>query len=154
MTTPPSEPITPLDFPRSRLSVSLRVQGDELDPAEITRALGVQPDFSARKGEPRASRAGTVIQRTGMWTRGVRQGAAPAWDLESAVRTLLADLPTDLGVWRELARRHKLDVFCGLFMASENQGTDLSAATLLALGERGLMLRFDVYGPPPNGSAT
>ena len=154
MTTPSAEPHAPYDFPRSRLSVSLRVRGDDLDPAEITRTFGVEPDFSARKGESWLRRGRTVIQASGIWTRRVRHGAAPVWDLERAVHTLLADLPTDLEIWRALGSRYTLDIFCGLFMSNENQGTQLSAATLLVLGERGLVLDIDVYGPPPIESAT
>jgi hypothetical protein len=138
----------------SRLSVSLRVAGDALDPAEVTRVLGVEPDFSARKGEERRQRAGTVVQRTGIWTRRLRPAPSADWDLDGVITALLAEFPADPAVWRELGSRYKLDVFCGLFMGSENQGADLSPATLLALGQRGLILDLDVYGPPPGEAAT
>jgi hypothetical protein len=153
--SPPAEArIDPSDEPRSRLSVTLRVAGDVLDPAEISRVLGVDPDFSARKGEERRSRSGTVTQPIGIWTRRARLGSAEDWDLDGAIRGLLADLPNDIAVWRDLGTRYQLDVFCGLFMERGNQGAGVSPATLLALGERGLILDLDVYGPPVCSSET
>src|SRR5438132_947133 len=86
----------------SRLSVSLRVAGDTLDPDEITVILGVEPDFSARKGEARRQRAGTVVQRIGIWSRRVRPPASEDWDLDGAITELLDQLPTDLAIWQSL----------------------------------------------------
>jgi hypothetical protein len=39
-------------------------------------------------------------------------------------------------------------------MERGNQGAGVSPATLLALGERGLILDLDVYGPPVCSSET
>jgi hypothetical protein len=36
-------------------------------------------------------------------------------------------------------------VFCGIFMAGGNDGLSLSANALLALGQRGIELDFDIY---------
>ena len=42
-----------------------------------------------------------------------------------------------------------MDVFCSLFMGSENQGTVLQPETLRLLVDRGLSLDIDIYGLPP-----
>ncbi len=64
--------------------------------------------------------------------------------------------PRCKGCWRAsvrisssgaLASRFDIDLFCGWFMAGGNEGVELSPATLLALGERGIRLGIDLYAP-------
>ena len=132
-----------------RLSVSVRIAGETLDPEEITRLMRVEPKFAAKKGARRRGGAGTVIQRTGIWTYGLTENSAE-WELDDAIVTLLNRLPADLNLWRDLARAHQMDMFCGLFMGSENQGTVLRPETLRLLADRVLSLGLDIYGPPPD----
>jgi hypothetical protein len=129
------------------------VIGDMLEPDEITRLFGIEPDFSARKGEARQQRAGTVIQRIGVWSRRARPDPAFEWDLDGTITALLADFPADLAIWHRLADRFTIDMFCGLFMGRVNQGAELAAATLQLLAERRLTLDLDVYGPPSSDEA-
>ena len=150
---PPEDSIV-VGGPLSRLSISVRVAGDQLDPVEISRLFGVAPEFAARKGEQRQSGSRTVIQRIGIWTYGLSDEPSPEWELDDAITTLLQQLPSDLNIWNHLAGRFKLDVFCGLFMGSDNQGADLRPSTLKLLADRGLTLRLDIYGPPPDDAAT
>jgi Domain of unknown function (DUF4279) len=131
-----------------RVSASLRVKGDTLDPAKVTRILGVESDFSARKGEQRPMRTGVVIQSTGVWSRRVRPGPAEEWDLDRTIAALLTEIRIPLQTWQALGREYTLDVFCGLFMGRDNQGAGLRPETLQLLAERGLTLELDVYGPP------
>jgi hypothetical protein len=50
------------------ISIRLYIQGDELDPSEITELLGVPPSRSHRRGELRALRGGRVAhERIGLW---------------------------------------------------------------------------------------
>jgi hypothetical protein len=55
-------------------------------------------------------------------------------------------LTPDLAVWKDLTRRFQAQVFCGLFLGDENKGMRLAPATLMAVGSRGLVLDFDIYG--------
>jgi hypothetical protein len=57
---------------------------------------------------------------------------------------LLGQLTDDLAVWESLSV-YKPDLFCGIFMASSNDGLPLSARALLALGQRGIALDLDIY---------
>ncbi|MDX2111920.1 MAG: hypothetical protein SFY80_16955 [Verrucomicrobiota bacterium] len=50
-------------------------------------------------------------------------------------------------VWEHLAKYYSLDLFCGLFLDRNNRGLTLSPKTLKAIGERGIELGFDIYGP-------
>src|SRR5262245_61149329 len=116
--------------PISRITVSLRVAGEELDPAEITRLLGVSPKYAARKGDQVQRRGGPVTQRTGMWTFSLTDEASPEWELDDVITALLSRVSTDPAIWLDLGARYKLDVFCGLFMDDDNEGAELKPATL------------------------
>lgn len=59
---------------------------------------------------------------------------------------LLAKLPNDLSIWRELSRRCQCDVFCDLFMRENNEGTEFQPRVLLMLDDRGLRLGLDIDG--------
>lgn len=138
----------------ARLSVALRVMGDEVDPSEITRLFGLTPKFAARRGEQVQRGSRTVTQRSGIWTYGLAEEPSPEWELEDAIVALLSRFPDDPALWKDLGTRFRLDVFCGLFMSTDNQGTVLSPQTLGMLAVRGLTLDLDIYGPPPGDGAT
>ncbi len=121
--------------------------GEDLNPDEVTGLLGAAPTASARKGDMRRTGAGRgAVVRCGSW-RLQADDASPG-DLDAQVGALLATLTDDLAVWRDLSRRYRCDVFCGLFMRDGNEGAALEPGTLARLGERGLRLDLDVYGPP------
>lgn len=132
----------------SHISVSLRVIGDSVEPEDITRLLGVQPAFFGRKGEKMSVGSTLVTQRTGKWVYEFSEEPSPEWDLGDALRALLGRLPSDLSAWRDLGKLYSLDIFCGLFLGSKNQGLSLDSSILAALADRGLTLQFDIYGPP------
>ena len=67
------------------------------------------------------------------------------------IRHLLSGFNNDLEAWRSLAGRFRGRVFCGLFLASANDGLTLQPETLLMIGERGLMLDLDIYEQPEAG---
>jgi hypothetical protein len=67
-------------------------------------------------------------------------------DLDAQVDELLGRLTPDLGTWHELADRFSVDLFCGWFMSRLNEGLEVSPRTLLALGERRVVLGLDIYG--------
>ncbi|SFU40861.1 protein of unknown function [Methylobacterium sp. 174MFSha1.1] len=127
----------------ARITVSLRIVGDALDPDEITQRLGVEPTGCARKGDTRRTASGReVIARSGTWL--LRTDASG--DLNTQIATLLAELPNDPSLWTDLSRRYRCDIFCGLFMGDINEGTELQPKLLSALGGRGLRLSLDIYG--------
>lgn len=124
---------------------SLRIFGDSLVPSEITRLLGCEPTESTQKGEAIQSHSGERIAKHGSW----RLHAPPCEpeNLDHQVSWLLSRLSNDLEVWRSLGKEFKIDLFTGLFMGSSNEGFSLSPATMLALGNRGIEIGFDVYDP-------
>lgn len=130
-----------------RAVASLRISGDDLIPEEISQLLGASPTRAHRKDE--AIRIGTSsrtrIAKFGGWALHATQTAPE--DLDAQVAELLGRLNPDLSVWQSLSSRFHIDLFCGWFMGGWNEGVEIAPATLLALGERGIRLGIDLYGP-------
>jgi hypothetical protein len=131
--------------PVGRTRATLRLDGDALDPASVTNALGARPTFAVRKGEVwRTAKGAELTARTGIWRR--RTDEATPGDLEAQISKLLGELTDDLETWRDLTARYDANVFCGLFLDRWNQGLSLDPKTLLMLGSRGIRLDLDIYG--------
>jgi hypothetical protein len=131
-----------------RSAVTLRVMGDDLDPADITRLLGHAPTRAHAKGQTWTSRTtgSERIHKFGAWIL-ITDDAEPE-DIDAQAAALLSKVTPDLAIWREIAARFEIDLFCGLFMEDSNESGNLSARTLLALGERGIELALDIYASP------
>jgi hypothetical protein len=127
--------------------VSLRVLGNDVDPAEIARLLGREPTSAQRKGEALTGPAGqTNIARTGMWR--LETADRSPGNINAQVAELLGQLTPSLDVWRAIAAKHSIDLFCGLFMDQGNEEIALSPDSMKALGDRGIELGLDIYAPP------
>jgi hypothetical protein len=124
----------------------LRVIGDSLVPDEITAALGATPTKAQTLGEVlRLANGRERVARCGSWR--LEAAEASPEDTNAQVLELLSQLSLDLSVWRDIAARFRLDLFCGWFMNDGNDGVVLTPETLLALGERGIALSLDIYAP-------
>ena len=125
-------------------AASIGFYGDDLDPSEITRRLGCEPTIGVAKGGAWTTSMGAEkLARTGSW-RLVARRRSPA-DLDAQIGQLLSDMNDDLEAWESLAGRFRGRVFCGLFLASGNDGLTLRPETLLMIGQRGLLLDLDIY---------
>ena len=139
----PSHPHFTVGGDLDELRLSVRITGDLLDPDGVTRTLGVEPTFAARKGEVREASGAQVIQRTGVWY--VDLAESSEWVLDDAITTLLERLPSDPSVWRDLAATHSIDLLCGAFLLGWNRSFVLSPETLTALADRHMALSVDIY---------
>ena len=128
-----------------RVTVSLRVFGDDLDPNEVTRLLNCQPTKCYVKGEEVVGRTTGLrrVTHTGGWL--LNSDDERSVRLDEQIANLLARVTDDLTVWGELTNRYKVDLFCGLFLDAENRECWLSAETLRWLAERTLSIGFDIY---------
>lgn len=133
--------------PISETHLAVRFYGDDLDPDELSKLLGAQPDSAARKGEIiRSEKSGRErTAKTGRWTFRVER--REPGDLDGQIRELFGALTPDLNTWRALATKYAPDLFVGLFMRDTNEGMEVSADCLAMLTERGVILSLDVYGP-------
>lgn len=127
-----------------RSCATLRFFGDDLIPESISALLGAAPSESCTKGQELVGRSTGKVRtaKTGSWRLEAEEKKPE--DLDAQVFELLGQLTDDLTVWEALSI-YKPDLFCGVFMASSNDGLPLSARALLALGQRGIALDLDIY---------
>lgn len=130
-----------------RSVAALRIVGEDLIPEAITKLLGCEPTHSKTKGQVvRVNNAGRErIIKSGMWL--LEATDSEPGNLDKQVAELIGKLTQDLKVWAFLLQQFRIDLYCGLFMDESNEGVSLSTETLQALGQRGIELGLDIYGP-------
>jgi hypothetical protein len=129
--------------------VALRIIGDDLVPDEVTALLGTTPTRAVVKGEtgkhivgPRVGDA--RVARSGMWT--LNASDRQPEDMNSQIQEILSRMTDDLSVWQGIAKRFRVELFCGLWLTGSESGLTLSPQSLAALGERGIELGLCIYG--------
>lgn len=132
--------------PISRVKVSFRLSGDDLDPTEVSRLLGVEPTRAHAQGDTHSNSQGRVYyRRFGLWLlRGSDDGEA---SLEEGLIGMLDRLPPD-AIVALVERGYKADFFCGLFLDHFNEGVVLSPSTLGRIARLGAELDLDIYSMP------
>ena len=127
-----------------KTKVTLNFCGDDLDPRELTERLGGLPTRAATKGGTWLTPSGAErVVPTGRWN--LRVDADEATALDAKIASLFASLTPDREAWRDLSGRYRGYLFVGLFLRSPNEELMVAPETSLALGERGLSLRLDIY---------
>lgn len=127
-----------------RAVVSVLVNGDDLDPTEITTLLGRSPRLGVIKGETfRATHGKQVKAKTGMWQLGGEWESPPC--LDNQVQRLLSTLTEDMSVWREITGRHHCYLSVGGYFHDWTGGMTLAPSTLKLLVDRNLAIDFDLY---------
>ncbi len=127
-------------------AAALRILGDSLIPSEVTSLLGCEPTRAESKGHVRSGSAGRqYVARTGGWSLNVDDRLPD--DLDGQIVEILSRLNSDPEVWKALAAKFRIDIFCGLFMGESSEGFSISPATLMALGSRGIELAICLYSP-------
>jgi|JI9StandDraft_2_1071091.scaffolds.fasta_scaffold178102_2 hypothetical protein len=130
----------------NHVTVSLRIFGDEVDPGEITKLLGREPEIGRTKGQVIVTSSGRErVERKGRWV--VRNIRRDPGDLNAQIVEILESTTSDVDVWRSIAARHHVDIFCGLFLSADNEGVALAPETMKLVGERGIKVWLDVYAP-------
>jgi hypothetical protein len=123
--------------------ICLRLFGDDLDPDAISATLGATPTSACRKGDIFRGKVSERVERTGRWLLNLPE--KPGEPFEPQIEELLGRLTQDLGVWRALTEKYKVDIFCGVWLRNWNRGMALSPALMQRLAERGLELGLDIY---------
>jgi hypothetical protein len=125
----------------------LDITSDDLDPKEITEALGVQPTYCHLKGA--TNRTGKAVYKFGRWQfssgrRDARSGSSVYEAFDAFTRTL----PGAEAPWPQINAKHDARIMVTLWMRTWNREFDLSSFALTELGRRGLALHFDTYLEP------
>jgi hypothetical protein len=117
-------------------------------PNEVTRLLGASPTAAHIKGEtgthivgPKVG--GVRVARSGMWTLDAPDREPE--DMNSQIQMILSRMTDGLSVWRDITKRFRVDLFCGLWLSGTESGMTLSPQSLAALGERGIELGLCIY---------
>ncbi len=128
-------------------TATLRIYGDDLVPQEITEMLGASPTHAKIKGEKSfGSKTGqTYVAKSGMWQLAASDREPE--DIDGQIREIFGKLSADLSVWQCIAKKYRVNLFCGLFMSETNDGLGISPQSLGVLAERGVELWFDIYSP-------
>lgn len=129
----------------NRTAVTLRIFGDDLDPAEITNLLGCKPTDRQLKDQKILRNGSVRVAKTGMWN--LCAECCEPGNLNHQIAELLSLTNDDISLWSELGSKYKIDIFCGLFMEGDMEGIDIAHEILLELGRRRIKLDFDIYGP-------
>jgi len=128
------------------------VFGDDLKPEEVTALLGCAPTEGWTKGESQSYKSGrSITRKSGAWY--LKAPATEPEDFNGQVAHIFAQTTVDLDAWKLLCAKYQVDLFCGWFMSTSNDGVSVSVATLRALAERGVELSLDIYDPT-KGDAT
>jgi Domain of unknown function (DUF4279) len=127
-------------------SVALRVGAPDFDPDEITEALGVKPTTSFRKGDNVLQSNGRErLRRGSLWILDTPDREPEA--INDQILWLLAQTTKDIGKWKSLTEKYKVDIFCGLFMNVTDEGFSISPIVMDKLAYRGIFLQIRVYAP-------
>jgi hypothetical protein len=132
--------------------VGFRLVGDLLDPEAITRATGLTPSLSHRKGEvrsPYSSGRTPPPWPTGVWMMHSEDGLPETGNsLEDHLTWLLDAIEPHAETLQRLAAEQHLtaDFYCSYFMAQGNSGFALSARTVRRIAAIGADLGVDIYG--------
>ena len=129
----------------------LLISHPTIDPAVITRKLGLAPTFPKQAGEPRKTPTGTKLP--GVWPDSRWNGELSYlddMDVEQAISAFLAAVEPSKAFWRSLAQE---DARCELIVSlygGRYQGMTLAAASLRRLAEINIALGLEIYAVEQN----
>lgn len=128
-------------------SASLHVSSDDLQPAEVTALLGIQPTHFQIRGEALIKEGGSLggVSRFGRWTRAIKRSQTDEWNVAEVVRSLFEGLPTDRGTWDCVASLGRVKVSLGLSLSRDSQDFTFEEDLLQLLADRRAAIWFDVY---------
>jgi hypothetical protein len=136
-----SEVLAEVGGPIDEVNVTLALGSEDLEPQEISRALGVMPTRAHRRGDSPGSRSPPYS--SGVWL--LTERGRDAELVEVVIDRLLMQLPEDPAVWRDLKRQHKIQFRFGLHITGWNKGLSIPLKQVTRIGELGAEMEFDIY---------
>ena len=140
--------------PIAWFSITLSINGDDVDPTAISDLLRVQPDSAWKKGE-RLPAAGKLGRRrsSGRWSICLRREDTDEWDVEAAICSVLDRVAVQGDVWRSAVGGAEARIFVGLSLDSRNRGFGFSPQFLRWIADLQVQLDFDLYADESLGGA-
>jgi hypothetical protein len=135
--------------PIESAKASLSIYGEDLDPDEITRVLGLVPTHSHRRGDRRGPNSPPA--KVGFWGYEVdsaepNEAAGERPDPADLVLGRLLDrLPSDPALWARLGQQYQMRIFFCIAFKGYNKGFGLSARNIQRAAVLGVPLDFDLY---------
>ena len=124
-------------------TVSLRIFGEELDLEVITNMLGRKPTKIRKKGDLTVDEKGEVTYNSVGWI--LESEKNDKENIGDKIRNILNSLNSDINVWKSIAGKCHVDIFCGLFLKRTNMGFMLPIDIIKMLSYRGIPVSFDIY---------
>jgi hypothetical protein len=122
--------------------VSLCIYSEHIDIAKLTALIGRKPTHAQVKGQIRRPPHGRGPATLGHWFLAAPQRLG----FEDKVQYLLDATPNSSAIWRRIEKAHDVQLRCGVFMHSFNEGFELPAETAAQIGKRKWKLLVDIYG--------
>lgn len=132
-----------LGYPFLRAFFELDVEGENLDPAAVTKLLGVKPTRSHRKGDEHPRRK--ILYDTGAWTLSSGEVRLDPSYGEKAFERWLVTVPARGEAFRKLSRRYRVTLRIVLYAQAYNSEFYLSPKVLAMLAKRGIRVMIDTY---------
>jgi hypothetical protein len=123
-------------------SVSLRITGEDADPAAISAAIGVSATQSWRRGETFAEGR---VRSASMWEYEVVPDSGQWVSLEDGLVTLVSQLRPLTRRIREAAGDARILIWCGHYSSSFDGGPIFSPSLLKMLADFGVEIVLDTY---------
>ena len=133
-----------------RYKISLRIRHPAMDPAEITRAMRLDPWRSWRAGDPRTTPKGRALEglnRDTYWTARLIEDRWPGKDLASALDECLNRLAPHRDFFHRVrSQGGSVEFFVGWFFDGQSGGL-LDSDLLARMADLKINLSLDVYPP-------
>jgi hypothetical protein len=124
-------------------TVALRIESKDVDTAQVTQDLAVNPTQTRAVGERSDSR--TVWEKV-LWEFQVADNGRSDWEsLENGLAALLQIFSSHSGKLEQYSKDHDVYIWCGQFGPAFSGGPRLSAKILKSLGDFGIALWLDTY---------
>lgn len=136
-------------------TMSLRIRHPHIDPAEITRILGIEPQHTWRVGDPRRGLEGSELEgqyRESYWMGRLMTKPELASDhvgVESEILRVLAQLRRSFDFIERLNREGAVSELHISVFAREEFRLEFLPESLAMLGRLGLTVAFELK-PHPN----
>lgn len=123
-------------------SVALRIEGEGVNPTEISAELGMESSYSRERGEPRGS---SGIFEEGLWSYAGTNNSKKWSSLEEGLLAVMSDLLPQIDLIKNYGSDKKVYWWCGHFQSSFNGGPEFSADLFKKLNHFGIPLVLDNY---------